>query len=102
MKLSSDQESIQAPVRGFKVPKQRSIVPIQWSQKCSLSILKFQTPSKVSLYPIQERKFAPSSICKECQISHRSNKGNNYWRAVSSDQIDSIGIPVGVSQIQGR
>jgi YbbR domain-containing protein len=97
-KLSSDQESIQAPVQALNASGE--VLPIQSDPQNVTVNFEIQTPSKeVSLYPIQEGDL-PSSV-ESVKIDLNRTKATITGVQSVIDQIDSIGIPVDVSQIQG-
>ncbi|MBU5361245.1 hypothetical protein KQI58_09170 [Enterococcus raffinosus] len=97
-KLTSDQESIQAPVQALNASGE--VLPIQSDPQNVTVNFEIQTPSKeVSLYPIQEGDL-PSSV-ESVKIDLNRTKATITGVQSVIDQIDSIGIPVNVSQIQG-
>lgn len=97
-KLTSDQESIQAPVQALNASGE--VLPIQSDPQNVTVNFEIQTPSKeVSLYPIQEGDL-PSSV-ESVKIDLNRTKATITGVQSVIDQIDSIGIPVDVSQIQG-
>lgn len=97
-KLTSDQESIQAPVQALNASGE--VLPIQSDPQNVTVNFEIQTPSKeVSLYPIQEGDLPPS--VESVKIDLNRTKATITGVQSVIDQIDSIGIPVDVSQIQG-
>lgn len=97
-KLTSDQESIQAPVQALNANGEA--LPIQSNPQNVTVNFEIQTPSKeVSLYPIQEGDL-PSSV-ESVKIDLNRTKATITGAQSVIDQIESIGIPVDVSQLQG-
>ncbi|MBO0457809.1 hypothetical protein JZO77_13810 [Enterococcus hulanensis] len=97
-KLTTDQESIQAPVQALNASGEA--LPIQSDPQNVTVNFEIQTPSKeVSLYPIQEGDL-PSTV-ESVKIDLNRTKATITGVQSVIDQIDSIGIPVDVSQIQG-
>ncbi|HCM86610.1 MULTISPECIES: CdaR family protein [Enterococcus] len=97
-KLNTDQESIQAPVQALNASGEA--LPIQSDPQNVTVSFEIQTPSKeVSLYPIQEGDL-PSAV-ESVKIDLNRTKATITGVQSVLDKIDSIGIPVDVSQIQG-
>lgn len=97
-KLTADQESIQAPVQALN--SSGEALAIQSDPQNVTVNFEIQTPSKeVSLYPIQEGDL-PSDV-ESVKIDLNRSKVTITGAQSVIDQIDSIGIPVDVSQIQG-
>lgn len=97
-KLTADQDSIQAPVQALNASGEA--LPIQSDPQNVTVNFEIQTPSKeVSLYPIQEGEL-PSTV-ESVKIDLNRTKATITGVQSVIDQIDSIGIPVDVSQIQG-
>lgn len=97
-KLSADQESIQAPVQALNAAGEA--LPIQTDPQNVTVNFEIQTPSKeVALYPIQEGDL-PSDV-ESVKIDLNHTKATITGAQSLIDQIDSIGIPVDVSEIQG-
>lgn len=97
-KLSADQNSVQAPVQALNASGEA--VPIQSNPQNVTVNFEIQTPSKeVTLYPIQEGEL-PSTV-ESVKIDLNRTTATITGGQSALDQIDSIGIPVDVSQIQG-
>lgn len=97
-KLTVDQDSIQAPIQALNASGEA--LPIQAEPQNVTVNFEIQTPSKeVSLYPIQEGEL-PSTV-ENVKIDLNRTKATITGVQSVIDQIDSIGIPVDVSQIQG-
>lgn len=97
-KLTADQDSIKAPVQALNASGEA--LAIQSDPQNVTVNFEIQTPSKeVSLYPIQEGDL-PSDV-ESVKIDLNRTKATITGVQSVIDQIDSIGIPVDVSQIQG-
>ncbi|MDT2736755.1 CdaR family protein [Enterococcus pseudoavium] len=97
-KLKADQESILAPVQALNANGEA--LPIQSDPQNVTVNFEIQTPSKeVALYPIQEGEL-PEAV-ESVKIDLNRSKATITGGQSVLDQIDSIGIPVDVSQIQG-
>ncbi|MDT2760110.1 CdaR family protein [Enterococcus xiangfangensis] len=97
-KLTADQKSVRTSVQALNASGES--LPIQSDPQNVTINLEIQTPSKeVSLYPIQEGEL-PSTI-ESVKITLNRSKATITGAESVIDQIDSIGIPVDVSQIQG-
>lgn len=97
-KLTADQDSIQAPVQALS--SSGEALAIQSDPQNVTVNFEIQTPNKeVSLYPIQEGDL-PSDV-ESVKIDLNRTKATITGTQSVIDQIDSIGIPVDVSQIQG-
>ncbi|MGX7214115.1 CdaR family protein [Enterococcus raffinosus] len=97
-KLTTDQASIQAPIQALNASGEA--LPIQSDPQNVTVNFEIQTPSKeVSIYPIQEGDL-PSDV-ESVKIDLNRTKVTITGVQSVIDQIDSIGIPVDVSRIQG-
>ncbi|MGO3790905.1 MAG: CdaR family protein [Enterococcus gilvus] len=97
-KLTASQDSFQAPVQALNASGEA--LPIQSDPQNVTVNFEIQTPSKeVSLYPIQEGDL-PSAV-ESVKIDLNRTKATITGAQSVIDQIDSIGIPVDVSQLQG-
>ena len=97
-KLTAELEGIQATVQALSATGEA--LPIQASPQNVTVNFEIQTPSKeVSLYPIQEGKL-PSTI-ESVKIDLNRSKATITGAQSVIDPIDSIGVPVDVSQLQG-
>ncbi|MGO3914300.1 CdaR family protein [Enterococcus viikkiensis] len=97
-KLSADQESAQARIQALN--SSGEALPIQSDPQNVTVSFEIQTPSKeVLLYPIQEGQL-PAAV-ESVKIDLSRTKATITGLQSAIDQIDSIGVPVDVSQIQG-
>lgn len=97
-KLTTDQDSIEAQVQALN--SSGEALAIQSNPQNVVVTFEIETPSKeVSLYPIQEGDL-PSNV-DSVQIDLNRTTATISGAQSVIDKIDSIGIPVDVSQIQG-
>lgn len=97
-KLSANQESVQAQIQALN--SSGEALPISSNPQNVTVSFEIQTPSKeVALYPIQEGQL-PAAV-ESVKIDLSRTKATITGLQSALDQIDSIGVPVDVSQIQG-